>query len=66
LNKKREATGELSPLQRVWLGVIFGCFVAMYFGIPPGVGFWALLGVALLFGSLLAVSVLELRNKPRR
>jgi hypothetical protein len=48
------------------LGVIGGCFVAMYFGIPPGIAFWALLGVALLFGSLLVVLVLELRNKPRR
>jgi hypothetical protein len=66
LNKKREATGELSPLQKVWLYALLGCLFAMFLGIPPGLAFWGLLGIGLIFGSLLVLLALELRDKPRR
>ena len=61
--KQRDVERGLSPFQKAWLGVLLGCCFAMFVGFPPGVTFWALLGVALIFGSLLVLLVMELVNK---
>jgi hypothetical protein len=66
LHKKDDVERELSLPQKVWLYVLLGCFFAMFFGMPPGVPFWALLGVGLLLGSALVVLALEVLNKPGR
>jgi len=63
LRKNPQVKRELSFLERVWLGVLVRCCFAMFVGFPPGFAFWAVLGVALIFGSLLVLLVLELLNK---
>ena len=65
-HQKHEGKQGLGPLQKVWLYALIGCLFAMFLGIPPGVAFWGLLGMGLIFGSLLVLLALELRNKPRR
>jgi hypothetical protein len=66
LDKKDDVKRELSLPQKVWLYALLGSFFAMFLGIPPGVAFWGVLGIGLVFGSLLVLLVLELRNKPGR